>query len=53
MKRNFDERIIETKRKISSKAFHIMLWGVLVVTLYRQLYLKQEFSDYDDYLLSD
>jgi len=51
LKRNFDERIIETKRKISARACHIMLWGILVVTLYRQLYLKQEFSDYGDYFV--
>jgi len=51
LKRQFDERIVETKRKISSRAFYIMLWGFLVVTLYRQFYLNQEFSDYGDYFI--
>ena len=51
MKRNYDERIVETKRKISSRAFHILLWGIMIVTLYRQLYLRQNFSDYGDYFI--
>lgn len=43
-----DERIIETKRKVSARGFHMLLWGLLIILLYRQFYLGQEFSDYGD-----
>ena len=43
-----DERIIETRRKVSARGFYMLLWGLLVILLYRQFYLGQEFSDYGD-----
>lgn len=43
-----DERIIETRRKVSARGFYMLLWGLLVILLYRQFYLGQEFRDYGD-----
>jgi len=47
-KKIVDERIIETRRKVSARGFHLLLWGLLAILLYRQFYLGQEFSDYGD-----
>lgn len=46
--RQVDERIIETRRKVSARGFYLLLWGLLIILLYRQFYLGQEFSDYGD-----
>lgn len=44
----YDERIIEAKRKIAARGFFILLWGLMIILLYRQFYLGQTFNDYKD-----
>lgn len=48
VKREIDERITETKRTVASQTCGILLWGILVLLLYRQFYLKQSFTQYAD-----
>lgn len=47
-RKNLDERVVESQRKVNSTACSILLWGILIILLYRQLYLGQEFKDYAD-----
>jgi len=47
-KQQVDERILETRRKVAGRGFYLLLWALMVILLYRQFYLGQEFSDYGD-----
>lgn len=47
-KKQVDERIVETRRKIASQGFSFFLLGLMLILLYRQFYLEQEFKDYGD-----
>ncbi len=47
-KKIVDERILETRRKVSARGFYLLLWGLLIILLYRQFYLGQAFTDYGD-----
>ncbi len=48
VKECLDERIVNTKRKIASQCCGVFLWGIMIVLLYRQFYLGQQFSEYGD-----
>jgi len=47
-KKNCDERIVETRRKINSRAFSLMFFGLMVILLYRQFFLGQSIREYAD-----
>jgi len=51
MRKQTDERILETRRKVSSRGFYILLYGMMLIILYRQFYLDQQFRDYGDFFI--
>lgn len=46
--KQIDERILATKRRVTASGFQIFFFGLLIILLYRQFYLGQEFKDYGD-----
>ncbi len=47
-RKQVDERILATKRRVTAGGFQILFLGLLIILLYRQFYLGQEFKDYGD-----